>query len=64
MPADPTTLHLTGEEVDAVAADLARIWCGATGHAEVPSPDQLAEIVQRVARKAREAIAARPDPDC
>lgn len=48
MPADPTTLHLTGEEVDAVAADLARIWCGATGLAEVPSPDQLAEIVQRV----------------
>jgi hypothetical protein len=63
MQLDPSSLYLTGDEVDAVAADLARIWCGATGLAEVPSPDQLAEVVQRVTRKAREAIATRPDPD-
>jgi hypothetical protein len=58
---DPTSLHLSADEADAIAADLARVWRGATGLAEVPSPDMLADLVQRVARKARETIAARPD---
>lgn len=56
----PETLPvLTYDEAEAVAIDLARVWAGITGIGTVPSTETLADLVQRVQRKAREQIAAR-----
>ncbi|TCM30036.1 hypothetical protein [Novosphingobium sp. ST904] len=61
MSHEPQSLHLTVPEIDRICADVSRIWKGATGLTETPPPDQMAELVGRILRKAREAIAAR---DC
>jgi hypothetical protein len=61
MSHEPQSLHLTVAEIDRIVVDVARVWKGATGLSETPGPDQMAELVGRILRKAREAIAAR---DC
>lgn len=63
MQLDPAIMHLTDAETDAVAAELAKVWRGMTGLAEVPSADLLAVLVRRTLRMTRETIVARPDPD-
>jgi hypothetical protein len=59
IPDRSTSLHLSHDETDAIAADLARVWPGMIGQGAAPHPDMLAELVQRAMRKAREAIAIR-----
>lgn len=63
MQLDPPIMHLSDSETDAVAAELAKIWRGMTGLAEVPPLDLLAVLVRRTLRMTRETIADRPDVD-
>lgn len=51
--------RLSYDEAETVAADIARGWTGITGHADVPSIETLADLVQRTMRKAKEVIDAR-----
>lgn len=50
---------LTYQEAEKVAADLARGWTGLTGATATPKVETLADLVQRVIRKASEVVAAR-----
>lgn len=54
---------LNYSEAEEVASDLARGWQGLTGSAEVPSIEMLADIVQRMMRKADEAVRRRAEAD-
>jgi len=53
---------LTYEEAELVAADLARGWLGLTGATTVPKIETLADLVQRVIRKADEVVLERGEP--
>lgn len=59
MTPEPKSLHLSFDEAEAVAADLARVWPGITGLAETPKTEQIADLVQRTLRKTRDLIDAR-----
>lgn len=50
---------LTYDEAEKVAADLVRGWTGLTGSTEIPSIETLADLVQRVIRKADEVVSER-----
>ena len=56
---EPASLHLSFEEAETVAADLARVWTGCTGSPSVPKIEQIADLVQRTLRKSRELIDGR-----
>ena len=59
IPAGSSPLHLSFEEAETVAADLARVWVGITGLSEVPKVENIADLLQRGLRKSREVIDAR-----
>ena len=59
MIAPGSTAHLTADEEQSVAADLARCWTGLTGSNYVPSAEALVDLVQRVQRKARQVVTSR-----
>ena len=61
MADEPTSLHLTYEEAERVAAHLQRMWVGMTGQSEAPAVERIADVFQVGLRKAREIVAARPD---
>lgn len=57
------SLHITNSEADALAEGLAAKWTGITGLPAAPAPEMLLVLIEHTLRKARETIAARPDPD-
>lgn len=59
MRHEPTSLHLSFDEAEAVAAAVARVWTGITGLPEVPKIEMIADLVQHTLRKSREVIEAR-----
>lgn len=63
MNHEPNSLRVSFEEAEVIAADLVRVWTGMTGMSEVPTVENVADLVQRTLRKTRELIAARASDD-